>query len=231
MGEKPVGRAACVMKRVLIYVEGQTEETFVRDLLSPYLWNQFQIDLRPCIAKTKRTKAGHAFKEGIVSYDKVKREILRLLEDTSAVRVTTMIDYYGLPNNFPGKNTLPSGTPYERVAYLEQEFARDIDHPRFLPFLMLHEFETFVFVAPHELGQIFPQYKANLPKLLQSIGNQTPEEINEGKDTHPARRIRDFFPDYQKTLHGPRIIRRIGLGPIRQRCPHFNEWLTKLESL
>jgi Domain of unknown function (DUF4276) len=32
-------------------------------------------------------------------------------------------------------------------------------------------------------------------------------------------------------LQGSAIIQRIGLDVIRTQCPHFNEWLTKLESL
>jgi hypothetical protein len=130
------------MKKVLIYVEGQTEETFVRDVLAPYLWQTCQIILTPTLAHTKRTKSGQTFKGGIVSYEQVKGDIQKLLGDSSAALVTTMIDYYDLPNNFPGKASLPKGTPYDRVRHLEKAFANDIGHPRFLPFLVLHEFEA-----------------------------------------------------------------------------------------
>ncbi|HHB90288.1 MAG TPA: DUF4276 family protein [Anaerolineae bacterium] len=37
---------------------------------------------------------------------------------------------------------------------------------------------------------------------------------------HPSR----------KTLHGPMIIKRIGLASIRERCPHFDAWVTMLEN-
>lgn len=231
MGEELTGRPACTMKKVLIYVEGQTEETFVRNILAPYLLHRCQVLLVPILARTKRTKAGRTFKGGIVSYAKVKKDILRLLTDSSAALVTTMIDYYGLPNDFPGKNSLPLGTPYQRVTHLEKEFARDINHSRFLPFIILHEFEAFVLVDPNELSQTLPQHKANLPQLVRSIGGQMPEEVNEGKDTHPSARIRRYFPSYQKALHGPLIVQRVGLESIRCRCPHFNDWLSKLESL
>jgi hypothetical protein len=67
--------------------------------------------LHPVLAKTKRTLSGAAFKGGITSYVQVRRDIIGLLRDSSAIRVTTMIDYYGLPDDFTGKNLLPSGTP------------------------------------------------------------------------------------------------------------------------
>ncbi len=219
------------MKKVLVYVEGQTEETFVRDVLAPHLQQRCQIVLIPVIARTKRTKVGYTFKGGIVSYFKVKRDIQRLLGDKSAIRVTTLIDYYGLPDDFPGKNSLPPGPPYKRVAYLEQAFANDIQHPRFLPFLVLHEFEAFVLVDPNVLAQTLPQYRSNLPRFMRSIRGKNPEEINEGQDTHPAARIRRYFPSYQKTLHGPLIVQRIGLHAIRRKCSHFDQWLSTLESL
>jgi hypothetical protein len=231
LGEKPAGRKAITMKKVLIYVEGQTEETFVRDVLAPFLWQKCQIVLTPTLARTKRTKSGQTFKGGIVSYEQVKRDILRLLGDSSAVLVTTMIDYYGLPNDFPGKASLPAGTPYERVQYLEQAFKNDIGHSKFLPFLVLHEFEAFVLVNPENLGRVLPLYKNRLSNLVTNIGSIPPEEINEGADTHPSARILQHLPGYQKRLHGPRVVQHTGLSTIRNKCPHFKDWLIGLENL
>ena len=219
------------MKKVLIYVEGQTEETFVREVLSPCLWQTCEIVLIPTLARTKRTKSGQTFKGGIVSYERVKRDIRNLLADSSAALVTTMIDFYGLPNDFPGKRALPAGTPYERVRYLEEAFEENIGHRRFLPFLVLHEFEALVLVAPEKLGMVLPQYRDKVPALEGNIGSLPPEEIDEGSRTHPAARIRRYFPGYQKRLHGPRVVQDIGLNRIRRQCPHFNEWLRRLESL
>jgi hypothetical protein len=219
------------MNRVLIYVEGQTEETFVRDVLAPHLMKTCQIELKPTLARTKRTKSGQTFKGGIVSYAQVKKDIRRLLADSQALLVTTMIDYYGLPNNFPGKASLPKGTPYDRVRHLENAFANDIGDPRFLPFLVLHEFEALVLVKPDNLGKVLPQYKKQLRALVTNIRGIQPEEINAGAQTHPSARILQHFRGYQKRLHGPLVIKDIGLETIREQCTHFNEWLKKLEGL
>lgn len=219
------------MKQVFVYVEGQTEETFVRDVLAPYLFSKCNIYLIPTLARTKRTKSGHTFKGGIVSYGQVKRDILNLLGDSSAALVTTMIDYYGLPDDFPGKSTLPAGTPYVRARHLEDAFASDIGNPRFLPFLVLHEFEALVLTEPKHLARALPQYQDNLARLVADIGTRLPEEINDGNTTHPAARIRQYFPGYQKRLHGPLVVQNTGIETIRSQCPHFAEWLARLESL
>jgi len=218
------------MNKVFVYVEGQTEETFVRDLLAPFL-QQRGIWLVPILARTKRTKAGHTFKGGIVSYNQVRRDVLNLLNDSSAVLVTTMLDYYGLPEDFPGKRSLSGGTPYQRVAHLEDAFRRDINHRRFLPFLTLHEFEALLFTQPEQFVRAFPEEERRAVELVREVSSLPPEEIDEGQTTHPAARIARYLPRYRKRLHGPLIARRIGLQTIRDRCPHFDAWVRKLESL
>ena len=90
------------MAKVLILVEGQTEETFVKQTLGPYL-SSLGVFVVPTIIATKRIKSGPSFKGGMPSYPKVRREILRLLGDSSAALVTTMIDFYGLRTSFPGR--------------------------------------------------------------------------------------------------------------------------------
>ena len=218
------------MKHVFVYVEGQTEETFVRDMLGPYL-QSFDLYLTPILARTKRSKAGTVFKGGIVSYTQVRRDILRLLHDTSIIALTTMIDYYGLPENFPGKSTLPTGSCYERVEYLEDKFREDINHPRFMPFLTLHEFEALLFVAPDQIEAAFPARQLRCTLCTEANQFSSPEEINEGQDTHPAARIRKYIPAYRKAVHGPLIAARIGLDKMREKCPHFARWIARLESL
>ncbi len=218
------------MSSVLVYVEGQTEETFVWEVLYPR-FSRCGLYLKPVLARTKRTKSGQTFKGGIVSYRRVRRDVLRLLGDTSAALVTTMIDYYGLPDEFPGKKALLPGTPDQRVEQLEEAFAADIGNARFLPFLVLHEFEALILSRPQEIGRALPQYRKRIPDLVRDIQGQAPEEIDEGPDTHPAARILRYFPGYRKALDGPKIARYIGLDTMRSKCPHFDGWLRRLEGL
>jgi len=57
------------------------------------------------------------------------------------------------------------------------------------------------------------------------------EEINDNPATVPSRRLLTLFPSYQKTFHGPLIVKKTGLEKIREECRHFNQWLTQLENL
>jgi hypothetical protein len=121
------------MERVLVLAEGQTEERFIKDVLCPHFWG-FEIDVIPKIAITKRVKSGPNFKGGITDYQKVANDLGRLLGDTDATAVTTFIDYYGLPSNFPGMTSPPRGSPIRRVAHVEAEWANQIADLRFHPF-------------------------------------------------------------------------------------------------
>jgi hypothetical protein len=216
--------------RVHVLVEGQTEETFIRDVLGPHLTGR-GIYLTPVLVATKRIKSGLKFKGGLNRYEPFRRDLQRLLGDTNAAAVTTMIDYYGLPEDFPGLATLPSGTCYQRIAHLEEALSRDLEAHRLLPYLSLHEFEALLLAAPGEIGTALPG-RGPISLLADEVsGFRSPEEINDGPETHPAARISRHLPGYRKALHGPLIARRIGLGLLRQRCSHFDAWVDRLERL
>ena len=55
----------------------------------------------------------------------------------------------------------------------------------------------------------------------------TPEYIDE--TDWPSYRILALFQAYRKPLHGPIAAKRIGLDQLRAECPHFDEWIGKLE--
>ncbi|MFP2895674.1 DUF4276 family protein [Corallococcus sp. 4LFB] len=217
------------MKRVLILVEGQTEETFVREVLAPHLL-RLGLALIPRLVVTKYVKEGGSFKGGVPQYALVQGDLRRLLGDTGATCVTTMLDYYGLPRDFPGLATRPQGNCYTRVEHVERAFAEDITHPRFLPYLALHEFEAMVFAEPGQCSISFSTEEITKLKAIRA-GVRSPEEINEHPDTAPSKRVLAISPGYQKTLHGPLAVMSIGLSIIRAACPHFAQWLSKLEAL
>jgi hypothetical protein len=59
----------------------------------------------------------------------------------------------------------------------------------------------------------------------------TPERIDHGQHSHPKARIPRHFPDYDENVHGPSLAFAIGLPTLRQRCPQFGAWLTRLGQL
>jgi len=220
------------LKRAHILVEGHTEESFVNRLLGPHLTG-YGLHLTPVLIATGRTKAGRHFKGGVTSYGKLRRDLRRLLLDSSVAAVTTMIDFYGLPRDFPGRSSLPKTSCWDRAEHLERALLNDLDEdPRFIPYLSLHEFEALLFVAPSELGGVVRGGNALLRELERvTVGFSSPEEINDGRETHPSARVTDLAPTYRKALHGPLAAGRIGLEKMRQSCPHFDGWVSRLEAL
>ncbi len=131
------------MIRVNVFVEGQTEETFVRELLYGYFQDK-NIYLNPILVRTSTTGKG-----GVVSYAKIKPQLHRkCLEDKTAF-VTTMFDLYALPNDFPFGDSLPkTSDPFQKAEYLEAEMGKDIGHKNFIPNLLVHEFEGLLYSNP-----------------------------------------------------------------------------------
>lgn len=218
------------MKRLLFLVEGQTEETFVRLVLAPHLWS---FDKAPEVTRiaTKRVQGRRAFRGGIASYTRVVDDVRRLLA-SSPDAVTTLFDYYALPRDFPGLASLPKGAGcYDRVNHVERAFGASIADPRFIPNLVLHEFEGLLFARPQAINQVLLDEAGAAELEAITATYASPEEIDEGPETHPSRRIERLLPAYQKALHGPQIAQAIGLDGIRARCPHFHAWLQMLERL
>ena len=216
------------MKRALILVEGQTEETFIRDVLVPHFTLR-GLHLVPICVSTKRIKAGGKFRGGVISYRQVESDLRPLLADTDVSMVTTMLDYYRLPKDFPGMDSLPGSVrPQERVCYLERALEEEMHDRRFRAYFSLHEFEALLLAEPTTILSAFS--KAKNRAFLNGV-SAPPEEINDGATTHPAARIEKVDKTYRKALHGPLIANRIGLPKIRKECPHFAEWIGELESI
>lgn len=217
-------------KKVLVLLEGQTEEGFVKRVLGPYLVSK-EIFLLPTIIKTKKEIRGPDHKGGVNSYQQVKRDLAPLLNDTSADIVTTMIDYYALPTNFPGYDLRPNGSCFERVEFMETEFANDINNTKFIPYLQLHEFETLIFACADKLPIAFIDVASKIAQVTAiNDAHNSPEEINENPNTTPSKRLKIIFSEYQKTFHSQLILSQTNIEDIRSKCAHFNSWLVKLET-
>jgi len=216
------------MKKILILAEGQTEEKFIKEVLVPYFENKFTY-IVPIIISTSRKKSGSKYKGGVVSFGQVKSELLKLLTDTSASMVTTMIDYYGLDNSFPGKDSIKFHNDlYEKIRFLESCFSNEIKHPKFYPYYQLHEFETLLFSDQESFTSVLKNTD-EIQSIFKHFTN--PEEINDNKETAPSKRILKIYPKYQKVTDGIIISKKIGLEKMRQKCSHFNNWIISMEKI
>ncbi len=218
------------MKRVLMLVEGQTEEGFVKTVLAPEFLGRDLIIL-PTILVTKRTKTGLAHKGGVTSFAKLEGDVRRLLRNPGDALVTTLIDYYGLPQDTPGMSTrIAHRTAVERVQHVETALHVHFGAPRnFLPFLALHEFEAWLLSCTTTLPQDVSGQGRGKDFAAICSSADSPEEVNEQPQTAPSKRILGLYPEFRKTLHGPIVAQKIGLALMRRKCPHLNAWLTRLE--
>lgn len=219
------------MSKVLILVEGQTEEEFVIKVLSPHLASFGVFPILIIISTRGAQGSQPSIKGGRVTWPKIKKTLLGLLNDSSAMLVTTMFDFYARSEDWPGNDSLPSGSCYDHVRHLEEACSHEISHQKFFSYLSLHEFEALLFTAPETFANSFPEF--DLLEALSAIKAQchSPEEINDDPATAPSKRIQELCPAFRKRSDGPLIALEIGLESIRAECPHFDDWLTKLESL
>lgn len=225
------------MPRLYLFAEGQTEQTFADTLLKPYLAG-FGVYLHSPVLIAHSRKKGKVHRGGGRKYLPMRNDIRRFLsqEKDRAVFFTTMIDLYAIPNDFPGLDEAEKlrQMPSNRIDSLERAFASDIGDIRFVPYLQLHEYEAYLFSDVNWFRYFYDRHEkqiAALKAIADAYG--TPELINDCPQTAPSKRIIAEIPDYEgaKAAVGPQIAELIGLTVIRQKCPHFAAWLTKLEQL
>lgn len=219
------------MIRLKIITEGQTEEGFVREILSPHL-RQFQIEsIAITIPTAVREKT---YRGGIISFDRLKPIILRSFEKEGAY-VTTMFDLYKLPWTFPGMDEaacIPN--PIMRVEAIESALKTTINNRFFIPYIQIHEFEALLFSDIATIDEVMTAQERSRITELDAIKRQFPngpEYIDDGEETAPSKRLLKLYPSYQKRTRGIQIAERISLDTMREECPHFDSWITQLEKL
>jgi len=225
------------MARLIVHVEGQTEETFVNEVLQGFLIERGYYDVFPQLVGNPRLQQ----RGGIKPWPSVKKEIVRHLRHAPDLIATTMVDYYALPQEgagaWPGREAAihlraPERGPYLGKALLDdviQEMGGGFDARRFVPFVVMHEFEGLLFsdCTGFSRGIGMPELEPEFRKIRGQFLN--PEEINDSPVTAPSKRVQKIVPRYEKPLFGVLAALEIGLAAIRRECPHFNNWLTQLE--
>lgn len=221
--------------RLYIYVEGLSEEIFVNRQLRPHLQLHGWKSIIPIGAATSLDPQGQ--RGGLTNWPAVEADLRGLFvsEPDAAVRFTTLWDFYGTPDTFPGivsARVAQAGS--DRAAIVERALAEHFNEPRFDPYIQMHEFEALVLAALNGLKSLYPQQSPAIEALqaeCERVGSC--EAINDGPDTHPAKRIDDAVPGFlaRKAQDGPIALREVELETIRRSCPRFNAWLHRLEAI
>jgi len=99
----------------------------------------------------------------------------------------------------------------------EQTFVRDVLAPWMADKgIYLHSEKTEIEVS--QVRRIIEEFK-------------NPEEINDDPVKAPSKRLKELKNGYRKVAMGKTVSEAIGIQAIQKQCPHFNDWLTKLEHL
>ncbi len=147
---------------------------------------------RPSILRTKELPEEKPYKGGVTMCREMFRDARRLLADTNA-RVTTLIDYYGLPADFrwlAESSALPHAK--DRVMAYQAALRGDMKHPRFHPFLALHELEPWIFAAPAEEHHSVKGLGDALTRIAANAAGA--ELVNDGPTTHLSIRLATSGP-------------------------------------
>ena len=141
------------MARLFILVEGETEETFVNELLAPHLYGKGFESVSARLMGNARLRAQRG---GVRGWTEVRTEIVRHLRTDVALFVTTMVDYYGMPSDpkktkaWPGRYESTHLEYAKKAPLVESALSAEIqaelgDARRFIPFVVMHEFEALLF--------------------------------------------------------------------------------------
>ena len=228
---------------VSLYVicEGQSENAFIREILIPYIGEStdWKVDLRPTTIITSFNRAsGRVYRGGVSNYPKVKSEIIKWMNNGNYV--TSMVDYYGLPDDFPGiQNVNENLDDYDKVKMIEKALLDDIigdgenfskDH--FIPYIQLHEFEALMFADLSVLKKYYlsDEEQRAIDGLITETSCLMPEKIDNGIETAPSKRLKKTI-NYRKGSSVVYPLKEIGIDRIREKCPHFDEWIELIKDL
>jgi hypothetical protein len=228
------------MARLFVHVEGETEETFVTEILRPHLFGAGFHGVYPKLLGNARARAQRG---GIRNWASASEDILRHLKEDQNRFSTVMVDYYALPktgpNAWPGRDAPENLTSSEKGKRVEAAILQDIaarldttpELCRFIPFVMMYEFEALLFSDCQAFanGLGMPHLAPKFLDIRRAFS--TPEEINDSPNTAPSKRVKSLIPGYQKTLYGNVAASEIGLEVIRAECANFADWLLRLEAL
>jgi len=228
------------MARLLVHVEGQTEETFVNEVLRSYLLHCGYESVSARIVGNARLRRSRG---GIRPWLTVRKDIINHLRQDRGCGRDYQVDFYALPQHgdraWPGRAAAIGASGHQKASVVEEALRNDLAHEmgtnfdttRFLPFVVVHEFEGLLFsdCAAFARGICRPDLEPTFSQIRE--GFATPEEIDDSPVTAPSKRVEELVPGYEKPLLGALAILEIGLDPIRTECPHFDRWLHQLESL
>lgn len=216
------------MKRIIIVVEGQTEQEFVSQIIEPYMRNKYGIySVSAILIGTSNHRGGN------IKFARLNSN-LRILTRQSNTVISTFFDYFKLGKDFPKFEICQTQSNTEqKIECLERELANAIDHRFFIPYIQKYEFEALLFSSIEGYENYLNQKSCNhIKETIQQFSN--PEDIN--NTMPPSYRLIEVFDLYENTKYnkvtlGNILALEIGIEKILERCPRFATWINQLAAM
>lgn len=223
------------MARILVHVEGQTEEEFVNSVLAPHLYTKGFTDVSARLIGRSRVRKKRG---GTCPWEAVHTEIARHLSNDAGAFGTTLVDYYALPAEWPGRSECGELNVAGKAKHIQNALLHDFEThhgaalaSRFVPFVAMYEFEGLLFSEPNLMAKGMGESdKAQQFNTIRA-SFETPEHINDSPQTAPSKRIINIVQGYSKVIHGNLAALEVSLERMRAECPVFADWLQALEDI
>ena len=207
------------MKRVVFIVEGNTEVLFINRVVIPYLYKEgFKNSMN---SQTILTNKRQNKKGGVINYQYLKNDIERVFAQGNVI-VTTFIDFFRLPTNFPNF-TIDSNL----ISEIEKGIFDDINNPNLIPYIQKYELEALLF-SDKESFEIVIDEQSKLDKINEITEEfPNPEDINSNPEKTPSKRLEQIF-NYDKVADSQLIFEMMSFESILQKCPRSRNWIITL---
>lgn len=195
-------------KNVSVVCEGQTEVDFIKKLNKKY-FNAKLISLKPIAINKTNAMNGNVSMDRLIHFIKRAPEVI----------ITTFIDYYGF-----------KGEREEGYLELEERIRELSGKEHIIAYIQLHETEALWFTNINAIKEV-KNANASQIQALEDIVRiySNPEDINNSRETAPSKRLETIFSDYKKIRDGNAIADKISIEEMKEKCPHFSNWLDMIE--
>ncbi|CCZ30902.1 putative uncharacterized protein [Proteobacteria bacterium CAG:495] len=195
-------------KNVSVVCEGQTEVDFIKKLNKKY-FNAKLISLKPIAINKTNAMNGNVSMDRLIHFIKRAPEVI----------ITTFIDYYGF-----------KGEREEGYLELEERIRELSGKEHIIAYVQLHETEALWFTNINAIKEV-KNANASQIQALEDIVRiySNPEDINNSRETAPSKRLETIFSDYKKIRDGNAIADKISIEEMKEKCPHFSNWLDMIE--
>lgn len=210
------------MKRLVFLVEGDTEVIFINQHVIPYLYGKGYRNAMQAQKIVTNRKLN--IKGGNINYEYLKNDINRVLAQGN-VLITTFLDFFRLPNSFPGYTT-----DAIKIESVENGVYEDLGKNEcIIPYIQKYEIEALMYCCIDGFEIVVDDNKV-LEKIQEIISKyENPEDINSGAETAASKRLEALY-NYDKVVDGELILEAIGIEKMLEKCPRFSAWIDILES-